>query len=362
MLTHLLLPWLPGFRLDDLPLPDQTIDLKRTAVNREALCPCCNQPWCALPSHYDRTISDLPWAHLPLRLRARVRTFLCRNPAGPRTLVTERVPPFLARSSRRTQPLATEQRQRALEQAGEAAARTAARQAMPRSPRTLLRLSRRTPSAALPPAPILGVDDGAFRKGQTSGTLLLDLELQAPIALRADRSAASLAGWLDQHGGVAISSRERAADASDGARGAAAPASQLADRCPLLPNRRAATQRRLERHQAARPSASAAPRTSAAAATADLPAASTPGAQTGTPVAATEPLTRAARGRQERRAARRARSSEGRALQRHGHGIGALAPRLGLRRHMLRRRRPADQFPEPASRPVRARKRDPAIA
>jgi transposase len=195
MVTHLLLPWLPGFRLDASTMTDQTIDLKRTAVNREAVCPCCNQPWCASPSHYDRTITDLPWAHILVRLRARVRTFLCRNPACPRKLFTERLPQFLARSSRRTQRLATEQRQLALEQAGEAAARTAARQAMPLSPRTLLRLSRRTPTAALPPAPSLGVDDFAFRKGQTDGTLLLDLEGSCANC-HACRSIGSQAGRL----------------------------------------------------------------------------------------------------------------------------------------------------------------------
>jgi transposase len=361
MVTNLLLPWLPGFRLDDITMTDQTIDLKLTAVNLEVVCPCCNQPSCAIHSHYDRTITDLPWAHIQVRLRARVRKFFCRNRACPRKVFTERFPQFVASSSRRTQRLATEQRQLALEQGGEAAARTAARQGMPLSPRTLLRLVRRTPRAALPTPRILGVDDFAFRKGQTYGTLLVDLELHAPIDMLADRSAASLARWLEQHPGVEIISRDRAPDYIDGATRGAPQAIQVADRFHLLQNLREATQRLLERHQAALRSASASPSTTDAAANSDLPPASTPGAETVTTVPATEPLTRAERVRQERRASRLARYTEGRALQMQGHGIRAIAGRLGLSRQTVRRILRADQFPEQASRHVRASKLDPHI-
>src|SRR5262249_26808797 len=158
MLTNLLLPWLSDFRLDTITATEQRIDLELTATQAEASCPLCGQCSRAIHSHYDRTIADLPWATTPVRLSVHVRKFFCRNAACSRTVFTERLPALVTPSARRTQRLATEQGQLALDHGGEAAARTAARQGMRVSARTLLRLARRMPVLNHPTPKILGVD------------------------------------------------------------------------------------------------------------------------------------------------------------------------------------------------------------
>jgi transposase len=84
---------------------------------------------------------------------------------------------------------------------------------------------------------VVGVDEWAWKKGQGNyGTILVDLEKGQVVDLLAECSADGLAGWLRQHPGVRIISRDRQGLLAEGGREGAPEAEQVADRFHLIQN------------------------------------------------------------------------------------------------------------------------------
>jgi hypothetical protein len=96
----------------------------------------------------------------------------------------------------------------------------------------------------------VGVDEWAWRKGTSFGTVIVDLERRKVLELLPDRSAAGTADWLKRHPQIEVVSRDRAGLFADGARQGAPQARQVADRFHLLKNFRETVERQLGRFEA----------------------------------------------------------------------------------------------------------------
>ena len=83
---------------------------------------------------------------------------------------------------------------------------------------------------------MVGVDDWAWRRGKTYGTILVDLEKRRPIDLLPDRSAQTLADWLSKHSSIEILTRDRSTEYARGMSLGAPWAMQVADRWHLIRN------------------------------------------------------------------------------------------------------------------------------
>jgi transposase len=173
-LTTLLFPSCPDLLLEEITCEGQILLL---TVCREApmgTCPDCAQESGKVHSGYTRTLADVSLMDYAVVLRVQVRRFFCVNAACARKTFAERFAHLAVPHARRTTRAASRLRAIAKELGGRPAARESENVLMPVSRHTLLRLLRRAPLPAAPPARILGVDDWSVRKGQTYGTLLVD--------------------------------------------------------------------------------------------------------------------------------------------------------------------------------------------
>ncbi len=107
----------------------------------------------------------------------------------------------------------------------------------------MLRLIRAMPMADTPPPIHVGIDDWAMRKGCRYGTIVVDLDRHRVIDLLPDRTATTLASWLERRPDIRVVARDRSTEYARGVSLGAPWALQVADRWHLLANIRQAVER-----------------------------------------------------------------------------------------------------------------------
>lgn len=206
------------------------------STQASAPCPICQQEAFRVHSRYQRTLGDLPWADYQVVIQFEVRKFFCDNSVCQRRIFSERLNQIAAPWARRTERLNAQLSEIGLVLGGAAGTKLSDKLQCSVSRNTILRLVMRLPPPQVVPPRIVGVDDFAFRKCVSYGTIIVDLETHKPLTLLPGRAAEPIAQWLSQYPGIETVSRDRSSSFRSGITAGAPSATQVADRFHLMQN------------------------------------------------------------------------------------------------------------------------------
>ena len=226
-----------GFWVDEVEVEDGRIGLRLRCRQPFGICPGCGRQSRRVQSRYLRRPADLPIGGRRVELTVIVRRFWCDAVLCGRRIFSEQFGPnILARYGRRTERLETIVHHLGLALGGRPAAAFALRLMVPVSNDTLLRVVRRRKRARNDKLSVIGIDDFAFRRGQTYGTIVCDLERRRPVTLLPDRALETSRSWLAERPSITTVARDRGGGYGEAIARALPHADQVADRWHLMEN------------------------------------------------------------------------------------------------------------------------------
>ncbi|MGW1553043.1 ISL3 family transposase [Streptomyces sp. NPDC002346] len=218
------------------------------STGRPGRCPDCRKQARRVHRSYQRTLDERPLGSRPVVVRLRVRRYFCDRKRCSRKTFVEQVPGLTERHRRSSTGLTGWLRSIAAELGGRPAARLCRRLRLVAGRTRLLRLLAAPPVEGRAPR-VLGVDEFAFRKGCTYGTVLVDVEAGRVVDVLPDRTSETFAAWLKDHPGAEIICRDRATAYTKAVKEAAPDALEVADRWHLLQNLSAAVEKTCHQHR-----------------------------------------------------------------------------------------------------------------
>ncbi|MFI8187001.1 ISL3 family transposase [Actinacidiphila glaucinigra] len=235
-------------RVQSVSASTDVLVVEAMSAARPGRCPDCRKQARRIHSTYQRTLNERPLASRRVIIRLRVRRYFCDRRSCSRKTFVEQVPGLSERHRRSSVGLTWWLRSIAVELGGRPAARLCRRLRVVAGRTRLLRLLT-APTVPDRAPRVLGVDEFAFRKGCTYGTVLVDVEASQVVDVLPDRTSETFAAWLTEHPGAEIICRDRATAYTKAVREAAPHALEVADRWHLLQNLSAAVEKTCHQHR-----------------------------------------------------------------------------------------------------------------
>ena len=199
-------------------------------------CPYCGRISHRVHSRYVRTIQDLSILGRRVVLYLEVRKFFCDNDDCRRKTFAEQPGDEVFRYRRRTCRCERAVARHGISVSSDSASRLLEHMGIQISPSTVLRDVHRMRPSQYQQVKEVGVDDWAWRKGTTYGSIIIDLVNGWPIDLLGDRETDSFHSWMEEHEQVSLVSRDRSTDYSSAIATLDKPIDEVADKFHLVKN------------------------------------------------------------------------------------------------------------------------------
>lgn len=226
---------MPFLNLEKMEYSDYSIRIYASIKSKRAKCPVCGKFSRQVHDYYFRNIADLPVFQNRTIILLKTRKFKCSNSRCLRRVFSEQIQtihPYSRRTYRASKILASF----AIELTGKLGSVLSKQLFIDVSSSTITRIAHNQQLLEIKQPRVLGVDDWAYRKGISYGTILIDMETSRPIDILPTRDSQALKNWLLKFNDVKIVTRDRSSSYSSAIDEVCPNAIQIADRFHLLMN------------------------------------------------------------------------------------------------------------------------------
>ncbi len=204
-----LLPDAKSFKVKEIISVSEGVILRVARIGPLAKCPGCGNESRRIHSRYLRVMQDLPFIGAGVRLELEVRRFVCSDSICRQSIFAEPMSEIAEPYSRMTTRLRQVLRQLGGELGGMAAKRIGGQLHIKTSRNTILRTLRAKAELKKAKPRVVGIDDFAFRRGKTYGSIIVDHETRRVIDLLPNREPETIAAWFADHPEIKTVTRDR---------------------------------------------------------------------------------------------------------------------------------------------------------
>lgn len=200
------------------------------------ICPICGKKSSRVHGSYYRQLKDLSVFSKEVTIKLHVKKYVCHNSQCDREIFSQQLSSGINRYSRRTNRVNEQLTKMSLEVSARKSSWISSLTLIPVSPSTCLRLASKCEVLPRDEIRHIGIDDWAYRKGHTYGTILVNRETGKTVDLIKSREHEDIIKWLKAHPTIETVTRDRAECYSHSITSALPAAAQIADRFHLVMN------------------------------------------------------------------------------------------------------------------------------